>query len=300
MNEQEQSSTLVLDDVAAAPTVRHCEACGKRMRSDTKDQLCSACRAKELEAGRKNCLECGKRLNRGNESNYCANHFHLSREPHVRELAAAQGRKIVCTKCGRRLNSHNKTFNSETPLCGECNYVVKPGNVRAHARAQARKCQEGKHCTGGKNGAPAILGNNNKSGYCMVCWMRLYGSAPERKQAAKNNMAAFRARERAKAEQREFELKKAEQNLVELRATALPDDWRTKPAEDVFIGLILLQRAYMTNDELATALEASGGPPCQYSEDGSWDCITRPGPAANRISKIRKWVRKPGRGIKLA
>ena len=78
---------------------------------------------------------------------------------------------------------------------------------------------------------------------------------------------------------------------------ALPDDWRTKPAEDVFIGLILLQRSYMTNDELATALEASGGPQCRYSGDGSWDCITRRGQAANHTTKIRKWVNRPGKRL---
>jgi hypothetical protein len=80
-----------------------------------------------------------------------------------------------------------------------------------------------------------------------------------------------------------------------LRATALPADWHTKPEDWVFIGLVLRQRAYMSNDELAVCLDASGGPKCRYSEDGSWGIITRPGPAANHISKIRKWAERPGK-----
>jgi hypothetical protein len=82
-----------------------------------------------------------------------------------------------------------------------------------------------------------------------------------------------------------------------LKATALPTDWSTKPEGWVFIGLILLQRDYMSNDELAVCLDASKGPACHYSEDGSWGIITRPGRAANYITAIRRWVGRPGKSI---
>jgi hypothetical protein len=83
--------------------------------------------------------------------------------------------------------------------------------------------------------------------------------------------------------------------LQRLRATALPDDWPTKPTDWVFIGLILLQRAYTSNEELQVCLDASGGPKCRYSEDGSWGIITHRGQAANYITAIRKWVDRPGK-----
>jgi hypothetical protein len=78
-------------------------------------------------------------------------------------------------------------------------------------------------------------------------------------------------------------------------ATALPADWSSKPEGWVFIGLILLQRDYISNEELAVCLDASGGPKCPYSEDGTWGVITQPGRAANYITAIRKWVNRPGK-----
>jgi predicted transcriptional regulator len=80
-----------------------------------------------------------------------------------------------------------------------------------------------------------------------------------------------------------------------LRAAALPDDWDKKTPEEIFIGMILIQRKdSMSQEELADRLDASGLK-CRFSGDGSWGVITRAGSAANAISKVRKWVGRQGK-----
>ncbi len=231
MNEQEQSSTLLLEADIPAPTMpaadalaflfprdepmfalptglRHCKACANPMRSDNEDELCSTCRGKKVEAGREHCKICNKPLNKGNRTGYCTRHFHLSRPCHTRavaaqDLAETQAKELTapkkCKNCGGDVRSDNKTFNSETPLCGDCNWVVRPKNMQAHTRAEARRCKEGERCTGKEaDGKSAKLGNNNKSGLCALCWGRIYGSTPEIKTARKRNTAAYRKRQEKK------------------------------------------------------------------------------------------------------
>jgi hypothetical protein len=85
------------------------------------------------------------------------------------------------------------------------------------------------------------------------------------------------------------------QEFKRLKATALPNDWHKKTPEEIFIGLILIQREEsMSQEDLAGHLDASGFK-CRFSVDGNWGIITRAGSAANAISKIRKWVNRQGK-----
>ena len=80
--------------------------------------------------------------------------------------------------CGRQIHSNNRTYNWHKPLCGKHNWVARPENVQAFARALAKICRcpaEGVPCSEGKNDTPAVLGNNSKSGFRPSCKMKRYG-----------------------------------------------------------------------------------------------------------------------------
>jgi hypothetical protein len=98
--------------------------------------------------------------------------------------------------------------------------------------------------------------------------------------------------EKIKAASRDYTARRA----AKLAEIWRPDDWSEKPIDWRIVGTeLLLQKNSISNEDLAGRLDAARVLRCPFSKDGTWGCITRPGQAANYISKIRKWVKRPGK-----
>jgi hypothetical protein len=76
-----------------------------------------------------------------------------------------------------------------------------------------------------------------------------------------------------------------------------PTDWFEKPIEYRIVGDALISReGHMGNQELADRLDASRILKCPYA--ATWKiALSRPGRAANFVSDVRKWMRRPGRTL---
>ena len=268
--------------------------------------------AKQAQVQLRFCRHCSKPIKPWNESGYCADHCYIAyrKKPRVSKSPRS------CAHCGKILGPQNKhgayctahrlpSDRAEKRFCEFAGVAVtgtrwglsRPCSSTKPLRAdnQTGRCMAHRDllpsterivCADCKKNR---LGNNNKSGLCRDCRKKSPLGEQDRV-AARKRAAEYTAAYRAG-------LREKEAKADRIIAMALPDDWTEKPAEWVFIGLILRQRDYLANEELALCLDASGGPKCRYSEDGSWGVITRPGQAANLVSKIRKWVDRPGRPV---
>jgi hypothetical protein len=75
-----------------------------------------------------------------------------------------------------------------------------------------------------------------------------------------------------------------------------PADWDEKPIEWRIIGTELLSReSYMSNEELAGRLDTSRIKMCPYAATWSIALARSDGAAIKLVSKVRKWVNRPGR-----
>jgi hypothetical protein len=84
------------------------------------------------------------------------------------------------------------------------------------------------------------------------------------------------------------------QVLANWRTLRRPVDWDRKPIDWRIIGNELLCKESMSNKELADRLDAARILTCPYGDKGWTEALKYPGRAANFISDIRKWVKKPG------
>jgi hypothetical protein len=141
-------------------------------------------------------------------------------------------------------------------------------------------------------GAPAQTPSGRRR---QMEWLRLHPKVAKARNARSHASRQRKLEQVPTLKQQIIETEKQASEMAD--RFALPADWTIKSPEEIFIGLILKQQTYMSNDQLAEYLDASHGPRCRWSEDGKWAIITRPGPAANFISKTRKWVGRPGRAV---
>jgi hypothetical protein len=73
-----------------------------------------------------------------------------------------------------------------------------------------------------------------------------------------------------------------------------PKDWWDRPGDYRVIAAELMAKTYMSNKELGKRLDANKIVKCPYGD--SWEeALSGPGRAANRISEIRKWIKRPGK-----
>lgn len=73
-----------------------------------------------------------------------------------------------------------------------------------------------------------------------------------------------------------------------------PSDWWGRSVDARIIATELLAKDYMSNKELGRRLDSSRLLKCPYGD--SWEsALSAPGRAANYVTEIRKWIKRPGK-----
>lgn len=73
-----------------------------------------------------------------------------------------------------------------------------------------------------------------------------------------------------------------------------PADWWARPGDYRVIATELMAKDSISNRELGKRLDAIHLIKCPYGE--SWEeALSGPGRAANRVSEVRKWMKRPGK-----